>query len=294
MTTGEISIINTDKLCKTCKGTGKILVFQPRGKVKVCPECKGERPEKAPVTPPTTLPKEGEFISALNALDKEYLSTLHAVNKVYSNELTFRVLSAHNRDMKAARTRIAELELDFKQSKENAETNAKLLNEALAKIAALKAINAELTAGVAELSEKNSELEDVNIDLVEQNANLETTRNKYETLNLTLSEDLRTANQRIVGLEDRIACQIPALQQVNKKLEGELSVSRLANESLRKRIAILEAQIPKTVRPVPESMYNRQFKGLKYICPDCEREINDWDAPFCYCGVKLDWSEGDA
>lgn len=237
MITGKISIINIDKLCKTCKGTGKILVFQPRAKVKVCPECKVEPPAKAPVTPPTTLPKEGEFISALNALDKEYLSTLHALNKVYSNELTFRVLSAHNRDMKRLR-------------EENADA-------------------------IRIMSDGHRKRD-------ERIVNLVAIRDRYETLNLTLSEDLRTANQRIVGLEDRIACQIPALQQVNKKLEGELSVSRLANESLRKQIVELQAQVPRTVKP--------KYGLIGMYCPNCGLYLEKhWKA--CHCGAKLDWLE---
>lgn len=99
----------------------------------------------SPVPQPSAVPEQdGEFISALNALDKKYLSALHACRKVYSNELKFRVLSAHNRDVSVARKRIAELELDFNQAKENAETNAKLLDEALARIATFEAEKAQL------------------------------------------------------------------------------------------------------------------------------------------------------
>ena len=54
--------------------------------------------------------------------------------------------SAHIREMEDARKRIAVLELDFSQAKENAETNARLLNEALARIATVEAENNSVIA----------------------------------------------------------------------------------------------------------------------------------------------------
>ena len=148
-------------ICGACDGTGVLKTGRTVGQIDVvCDVCSGTR--EKPVTHTATLPEQGAFEMVVErsrvTISPADSYAYEAWAKVHNRTLR-RLTEAHNRDMEAARARIAELELVQDGGDLHAFITLKKRIAALeAEVKQLKADKAEMEAARARIAELENEL----------------------------------------------------------------------------------------------------------------------------------------